>query len=75
MSTPSINIYPDCKLKILNNANPIELFPAPVLPITPTFSPYFIDMHKSLITSFFLSYDKLTFLNSISPFVKYYFAS
>lgn len=38
ISTESIVIYPEVLSIILNKADMIELFPAPVLPTIPTFS-------------------------------------
>jgi hypothetical protein len=50
MSIPSINIYPLKISTILLRHKQIVLFPAPVLPTTPIFSPYFIENVKSLRT-------------------------
>ena len=51
MSSPSIKIYPSSFSTILDKARLTVLFPAPVLPTTPTFYPPVISNDKSLRTN------------------------
>lgn len=48
MSTPSINMVPEKSSIILLRASPTVVFPAPVLPTIPTFSPDFTSKERFL---------------------------
>jgi hypothetical protein len=55
ISVPSIKIYPDYSSNSLISDMITELFPAPVLPIIPIFSPGLIFIEMFFKTSAFLS--------------------
>jgi len=76
ISTPSIRIWPASFSTILVRARLNVLFPAPVLPTTPTLSPALIFILHPLRTSSVVGlYLSSTSLISISPFCGHYSSS